>query len=263
MDVLRLFFSGKRKYATLALLAVAALLLVARIRSRPAMIELALKKTDIVRTVYGLGTVQAEKIYHLRIGIAANIVKLFVREGDVVSRAARLVEFDQIPVMTAPFAGTVTAVAFKEGEAAFPGNKILTVTDLSRKYITASLDEKAAVLIKQKQKTRIAFDGMPGKTYAGSVTSVYPSDGQFIVKVESAEMPAEILPGMSADLAIEAGTKSGVFVAPIRAVREGKITLLRNGKKITVPVQLGLTQGESVEIISADLADGDLMRYGQ
>ena len=54
-----------------------------------------------------------------------------------------------------------------------------------------------------------------------------------------------------------------MFVAPIRAVREGKITLLRNGKKITVPVQLGLTQGESVEIISADLADGDLMRYGQ
>lgn len=263
MDVLRLFFHGKRKFITLAVLAAAGVLLVARLRARPATIELPLKKTEMVRTVYGLGTVQAEKIYHLRIGIAANIVKLYVREGDVVSKGARLVEFDQVPVMTAPFTGTVTAVAFKEGEAAFPGNSILTVTDLSRKYITASLDEKAAVLIKQKQKTRIAFDGLPGKTYTGSVSSVYPSDGQFIVKVESADMPAEILPGMSADLAIETGTKAGVFVAPIRAVREGKITLLRNGKKLIIPVQLGLTQGEVVEIISAELAEGDLLRYIQ
>lgn len=263
MDVLRLFFHGKRKFITLAVLAAAGVLLVARLRARPATIELPLKKTEMVRTVYGLGTVQAEKIYHLRIGIAANIVKLYVREGDVVSKGARLVEFDQVPVMTAPFTGTVTAVAFKEGEAAFPGNSILTVTDLSRKYITASLDEKAAVLIKQKQKTRIAFDGLPGKTYTGSVSSVYPSDGQFIVKVESADLPAEILPGMSADLAIETGTKAGVFVAPIRAVREGKITLLRNGKKLIIPVQLGLTQGEVVEIISTELAEGDLLRYIQ
>ena len=263
MDVIRLFFSGKRKFITIGVLVAAAVLLVARIRARPATVELALKKTDIVRTVYGLGTVQAEKTYHLRIGIAANIVKLYVREGDIVSKGARLVEFDQIPVMTAPFNGTVTAVSFKEGEAAFPGNSILTITDLSRNYITASLDEKAAVLIKQKQKTRIAFDGLPGKTYAGTVTSVYPSDGQFIVKVESAEMPAEILPGMSADLAIEAGTKSGVYVAPIRAVREGKVTLFRNGKKHTVPVQLGLTQGESVEIISPEINDGDLLKFAQ
>ena len=116
---------------------------------------------------------------------------------------------------------------------------------------------------RQKQKARIAFDGLPGKTYTGSVASVYPSDGQFIVKVESAEIPVEILPGMSADLAIEAGTKSGVYVAPIRAVREGKVTLFRNGKKMLVPVQLGLTQGESVEIISGELADGDLLRFVQ
>lgn len=263
MDILRMFFAGKRKYASLAVLAAVALFIVMRVRARPATIEHTLKKTDMVRTVYGLGTVQAEKIYHLRIGIAANIVRLYVREGDVVSKGARLVEFDQVPVMTAPFAGTVTAIAFKQGEAAFPGNTILTVTDLSRKYITASLDEKAAVLIKRQQKVRIAFDGMPGKTYTGSVTSVYPSDGQFIVKVESSEMPAEILPGMSADLAVETGTKTGVFVAPIRAVREGKVTIFRNGKKLIIPVQLGLTQGDSVEIISTELADGDLLRYVQ
>lgn len=261
MDVLRLFFQGKRKYASIAVLVVLGGIIVTRIRSAPKTTEIQLKKTDMVRTVYGLGTVQAEKVYHLRIGIAANIVKLHVKEGESVKKGARLVEFDQVPVMTSPFAGTVTAVTFKEGEAVFPQNSVLTVTDLSHKYITASLDEKAAVLIRAAQKVRISYDGLPGKTYAGIVASVYPSDGQFIVKVESAEMPAEILPGMSADLAVEAGIKPGVFVLPIRAVRDKKVTVTRAGKKLVIPVQLGLTQGESVEIISPELQEGDAVRY--
>jgi len=54
-----------------------------------------------------------------------------------------------------------------------------------------------------------------------------------------------------------------VFVAPIRAVREGKVTLFRNGKKLVVPVQLGLTQGDSVKIISGKLAKNNLLRYTQ
>lgn len=261
MDILRLFFQGKRKYITAAVLAIAAFFIVQRVRSAPPTIELALKKTTIVRTVYGLGTVQADRIYHLKIGIAANIRKLYVKEGDAVKNGDRLVEFDQVPVMRAPFAGTVTTVAFKEGESVFAQNPVLKVMDLTRRYITVSLDEKAAVLINPKQQVRIAFEGLPGKTFKGTVTSVYPSDGQFIVKVDSKELPAEILPGMSADLAIEAGTKENVFVAPIRAIKGRKVTIARAGKKMEVPVQLGLTEGENVEIVGAGLTEGDVLRY--
>jgi multidrug efflux pump subunit AcrA (membrane-fusion protein) len=152
-------------------------------------------------------------------------------------------------------------VSFEEGEAVFPQNRVLKVIDLTRRYISVSLDEKAAVLVKKNQKVRIAFEGLPGQTFSGLVASVYPSEGQFFVKVNSKELPPEILPGMSADLAIEAGVKEGVFVAPIRAVQERKVTVQRNGKRLRIPVQLGLTQGEDVEIVSADLAEGDILRY--
>lgn len=261
MDVLRLFFSGKRKFITIGVLLVAGYFTVTRIRSAPRLIELPLKKTNIVRTVYGLGTVQADRIYQLKIGIAANILNLYVKEGDTVRKGDRLVQFDQLPVMTAPFAGIVSTVAFKEGEAVFPQNPVLKIMDLTRRYIIVSLDEKAAVLINKGQKVRIAFEGLPGKTFSGIVTSIYPSEGQFFVKVDSKELPAEILPGMSADLAIEAGVKEGVFVAPIRAVQERKVTVQRNGKRLKIPVQLGLTQGENVEIVSTELAEDDILRY--
>jgi len=261
MDILRLFFAGKRKYATIAALLLIAFFAIRRIRAVPKTIELPLKKTSIVRTVYGLGTVQAEREYQLKIGIAANVSKLYVREGDHVRRGDKLVEFDQVPVMRSPISGVVSAVSFEEGEAVFPQNRVLKVIDLTKRYITVSLDEKAAVLVKQNQPVRIAFEGLPGQTFAGIVTSVYPSEGQFLVKVNSKELPPEILPGMSADLAIEAGVKEGVFVAPIRAVQERKVTILRNGKRLRIPVQLGLTQGENVEIVSTDLAEGDVLRY--
>lgn len=261
MDILRLFFQGKRKYATFAVMLAIALFALQRIRSAPPTIELPLKKTTIVRTVYGLGTVQADRVYQLKIGISANIRRLYVKEGDTVKKGDRLVEFDQIPVMTAPFGGVVTTVSLKEGEAVFPQNPVVKIMDLSRRYITVSLDEKAAVLVAKNQKVRIAFEGLPGKTFQGAVTSIYPSEGQFFVKVDSKELPGEILPGMSADLAIEAGTKDNVFVAPIRAIQDRKVTVIRGGKKMRIPVQLGLTQGEHVEIVAGELAEGDILKF--
>lgn len=48
-----------------------------------------------MRTVYGLGTVHAEREYQLTIGIAANMKKLCVREGeDVEIVSADLAEGD-------------------------------------------------------------------------------------------------------------------------------------------------------------------------
>ncbi|AFM14642.1 efflux RND transporter periplasmic adaptor subunit [Turneriella parva] len=261
MDIVRVFFQGKRKYFTIAFMVAVGLFALQRIRSAPPTVELPLKKTTIVRTVYGLGTVQAEREYQLKIGIAANIRRLYVHEGDAVKAGDKLVEFDQVPTMRSPISGVVSTVSFEEGEAVFPQNPVLKVIDLTRRYITVSLDEKAAVLVKKAQKVRIAFEGIPGKYFAGSVVSIYPSEGQFFVKVDSKELPAEILPGMSADLAIEAGTKDNVFVAPIRAVQDRKVTIIRAGKKLRVPVQLGLTQGEHVEIVAAELAEGDILRY--
>lgn len=261
MAILHLLFAGKRKFITATFLLLLGYIAIARIRANPQVKELVLAKTNIVRTVYGLGTVKAEREYQLKIGIAANVRKLYVHEGDNVKSGDRLVEFDQLPVMRSPISGVVSFVAFEEGEAVFPQNPVLKVIDLSKRYITVSLDEKAAVLISKNQKVRIAFEGIPGKSFNGVVTSIYPSEGQFFVKVSSNELPREILPGMSADLAIEAGVKEGVFVVPIHAIQERKVTVERNGKRLRIPVQLGLTQGESVEIVSAELAEGDIVRY--
>lgn len=261
MEIIRLFFQGYRKYVSIGVLLVASYFIFSRIRAIPGTLEIPLKKTTILRTVYGLGTVQAERVYNLMIGVSTNIQRLYVREGDTVKKGAPLILFDQVPLMRAPFPGIISAIKHNEGESVFPQNTVLTLMDLSEKYISASLDEKSAVLVQKKQKVRIAFEGIMGKTFTGEISTVYPADGQFMIQVKSSELPAEVIPGMSADLAIEAGKKENVYVAPIKSIKEGKIRVLRAEKKLVIPVQLGLTQGDLVEIVSSEIKDGDILRY--
>jgi len=261
MELFRLFFHGKRKWISLVVLISAIAFSIRYYKSLPTFTEIPLKRTNILRTVYGLGTVQAERVFHLKLGITTQITTLYVREGDLVKKGAPLVLFDQLPVMKAPFGGVVSTLNYKVGESVFPQNTVLTILDPSKKYISVALDENAAVLVRRDQKVRIAFEGLPGKLISGQVQSIYPSEGQFILNVQSNELPDEVLPGMSADLAVEAGKKENVFVVPTKSVKENKITLIQKGKKNQVQVQLGITRGDQVEISSSEISEGDILQY--
>lgn len=41
-----------------------------------------IKRGAIIDSVYGIGTVQSNKIYQLKLGVVATIKELFVKEGD-------------------------------------------------------------------------------------------------------------------------------------------------------------------------------------
>lgn len=50
---------------------------------------------DVVEAIYGLGTVSADKIYNVRVGVAITVTKLFVNEGDLVSRGMPIIQVDE------------------------------------------------------------------------------------------------------------------------------------------------------------------------
>ncbi len=77
------------------------------------------KMGHVVESIYGLGTVTADQVFRLRSGVTLDVRKLFVKEGDLVKPNDPLVQFDD-NVMRSTIVGTVTAVAFKEGELVTP-----------------------------------------------------------------------------------------------------------------------------------------------
>lgn len=214
------------------------------------------KQGDVVESIYGLGTVTADKVYHMRSGITLSMRKLFVKEGDFVKVGQPLAQLDQ-STMYSPIEGTVTTVAYKSGEIIPPQVAIIIVTNLKHLYLEVSLEQQSVLPIKVNQKVAISFESLRNERVEGWVESIYPRDNQFIVRIESNNWPAGVLPGMTADVAILVGKKSDVLLIPLRAISGGQVVRVREGKKEKIPVKIGVLDGEWGEVVSGNILASD------
>jgi multidrug efflux pump subunit AcrA (membrane-fusion protein) len=79
------------------------------------------------------------------------------------------------------------------------------------------------------------------------------------VNIEVNSMPAEILVGMTADVAIQVAQRDNVLQVPLTAVNQGKVKIERNGNTQTVPIKIGAVDGTWGEVIDGDLRPGDIL----
>lgn len=214
------------------------------------------KRGDVVESIYGLGTVSADQSFNIRVGIAIMVNKLFVREGEIVKKGQPLIQIDG-NTFRSPISGTVTKVAYKEGELVAPQVSIMTITNLDHLYLEVSLEQQSILRIKQDQQVVVSFETLRSEKHAGKVKTVYPRDNQFIVRIELKQWPEGVLPGMTADAAIIVGKKSDVLLIPINSISSGKITRARNGIKEKISVRLGVIDNEWAEVISDNISETD------
>ena len=214
------------------------------------------KLGDIVESIYGLGTVNADKVFHLRAGMNLTVEKVFVKEGDLVKAGDPLVKLDA-NTMRSPIAGTVTAVLYKEGELAATQVAVVTVTNLENLYLEVSLEQQSVLRIKKSQAASISFESLRNEKFEGLVASVYPRDNQFIVRIELKTWPPGVIPGMTADVAILVGKKENVLMIPVNSLLAGKVTRIRSGKKESVTMRLGAVDGQWAEVISDNILQDD------
>lgn len=217
------------------------------------------KRGPMVESVYGIGTVTARHTYDLKIGVTDTLGHLYAQEGDAVSQGRPLVAFSDGRIVRAPFAGVVTSVTYKEGETIFPQIPILTLTDLKNPYVVVSLEQSGALRVKSGQEAFLSFETLRASKLTGKVTSIYPKDGQFFVNIEVDSMPAEILVGMTADVAIQVAQKEDVLQVPLTAVNQGKVKIERNGTAQTVSIKIGAVDGTWGEVIDGDLRPEDIL----
>jgi len=207
------------------------------------------KQGPIVEAVYALGTVKADTTYTLKVGIQSSVARVHVTEGDVVARGAALLTTDSA-TFESPISGTVTRVAVQRGETIMPGAPVVTVIDLSKKYVQLSMDQESALLVRAGQPVELSFESIRGQKITGKVDRLYPSEGQFLVRVRVDKMPPEILPDMSADVAIETARRENVIQIPVAAVKRGQVTVYRGGKqKERVQVKIGAINAEWAEVL--------------
>jgi macrolide-specific efflux system membrane fusion protein len=215
------------------------------------------KKGDVLEAIYGLGKVHSRQSFEVKIGIMTNVEKVFVKEGDLVKKGDKVISFSGMTLFRAPFAGTITLVELKEGEIALPQVPIVRLENLSDKYIEVSLEQDAALKVKQQQQAQIIFENLKSAKLFGEVKSIYPKKGEFIAHIELESLPSNILPGMTADVVIEVGKKHNVMLIPNKAITEGRVVRYRNEKKEVIPVEIGNTDGIWAELITGDIQESD------
>ncbi len=215
------------------------------------------KYGPIVEAIYGLGKVKSDKTYDVKLAITKTIDQLYVKEGDVVTKGNKLVRLDDHLIFYAPFDGTVTLVAFNEAQSVFPQQTILRLEDLSHKYIEVSLEQQGALRVKPGQPVRVMFESVRAEQLKGSVSSIFPRNEEFLTHIDVPGLAQNILPGMTADVAIEVGKKDRALLVPLSGISNGRVRVVRDGKTIVVPLKLGDIDGNWAEVTEGDLKGSD------
>lgn len=139
----------------------------------------------------------------------------------------------------APMAGIVTLLELEEGEIVTSGRSafsqsppIMTIVDPSKMVVKTFINEVDMERLRLGQRAEIKVDAYRTKTYQGEVYEISPSGQEqdniisFEVMVEVIGSPAELRPGMSADVDIITYEEKDVLMLPIDAlINEASATL--------------------------------------
>ena len=152
------------------------------------------------------------------------------------------------------------------------GTTVLTLSDLSRIFVLASVDESDIGRVAVGQTTNITVDAYLGMQFLGKVVRI-ATKGVNVSNVVTFEAKIEVTsdkktllkPEMTANVQIVAAERNGVLVIPSQAVTRKAdqvvATISRaDGTTEDRPVKVGMSDGDRTEIASG-LAEGETVMY--
>ncbi len=139
-------------------------------------------------------------------------------------------------LLTAPFDGTVLYKGVDEGAKINRGTPLMKIADLRNLWILADVYEYELPKISLGDKAKVTFDYLPGKTYNGKISFIYPvldtKTRTIKVRIDLPNPKGELKPGMFASVDIK-GKNLGTYpLVPEQAI-------LRSGRQNTVIIALG------------------------
>ena len=172
--------------------------------------------------------------------------------------------------ITAPVAGTVKGLTITPGAIVTLSSANNSTTSTSQVLgsiyqegpiqAQVNISEIDSVNVSEGQKVTLPLDAFPGKTFTGRVTSINTNG---VVSSGVTTYPAiisfdtgnnHIYPNMSVTAKIITGIKNNVILVPSSAVQTTRgqptVRILQNGKLMSIPVEVGDTNGTETEIVS-------------
>jgi cobalt-zinc-cadmium efflux system membrane fusion protein len=189
-------------------------------------------------------------------------------------------EDTSVPVK-APFAGTVIERQATQGSAVTPGTPLVVISDLSRVWITAEVDEAQIGRVVAGAPVTIQVAAYPGESFRGRLAMVgdvvNAATRRVTLRVEAENADQRLKPQMFVTLALGSSTPRQVLVVPSRAVQQmdgETVVFVRSGaeqyhrRSVTAGTDVageleivkGLKAGEVVVTAGAFLLKSELLK---
>lgn len=160
--------------------------------------------------------------------------------------------------LPSPASGVVLEKKVVAGQRFMPGEVLYRLADLSTVWVIADVAEQEMSFVHPGQDTRVTFNALPGQTFAGKVTFIYPTLSAETrtarVRIELPNGDGRLKPSLYGS--VEIGARPGekpVLAVPDSALLDSgtrKVVLLEKGEGRFEPreVKTGLRSDGYVEI---------------
>lgn len=189
-------------------------------------------------------------------------VNIQLKQNDVAQRSASYSKTAKTAdeyELRAPFDGVIRHIDYKVGDNLLDtgDTSSVTIENPDVLLVTVLLDQTDVVRVKAGMPASIVLDAVVGRTMTGTIALINPTpveqSGVVSYQVD-VRLPAPkdltILSGMTATVQIDTERREQVLVVPNLALRSvnGQMTVVSNG--LSLPVQIGLSDGRYTEILS-------------
>ncbi len=171
-----------------------------------------------------------------------------------------------LSTIRSPADGVVYEFDLHQGMYLATGALVANIGKLNPVRVTVYVDEPDLGRVKRDDPVLITWDGLPGREWRGRVdkpaTQVAPLGSRQVGEVGAviANPDHDLLPGTNIDAEIQAGAAENALSIPKEAIRRRNeqtgVLVLRNGRVVWQPVELGVTTLLRAEVTSG-LTEGD------
>ena len=192
------------------------------------------------------------------VGAARRRLQLWDISDEQIAEVLRTGKVRRTLTLYAPASGIVLEKKVMQGQAIAAGEQLYTIADLRDVWVDVSLRESDAAAVRIGTSADIELAGLPGRTFKGRVSYVYPTldpaSRSVRARVVVTNTDGVLKPGMYATVRLSTPGRSALTVPTSALLRTGDRTVafmdMGGGQLMPMDVEVGRSAGEYTEVLS-------------
>lgn len=199
-----------------------------------------------------------EKLHMLKAG--PTTTEIAVQEASVEDAEAALelarAHLEEC-LINAPFDGVIDQVHVRRGDLAVPRSPLIEMFDPDSLVVRFSVNEAHSAAIGPGLPIQVQLDALPGQTFEGEISRVYPSlEEDLHTRTVEAELARsqDLMPHQFARLSLQLKTVKNAIIIPVEAISEKPdgtrvAFVVVDGKALQRPIKVGIEQEQRVQVL--------------